>query len=307
MKSALDCIPCMVNHALHVSKMVTQCQETRKQIMKKTLEQIATIDFDSPPPEMARNLHAIIRDITGVDDPYQELKDMSTAIALQLLPELHTVVENSPDSFETIVRLVIAGNIIDFGADSYFELSTARDRVLEVLSMPLDLNAVRELKQKLDSARNILYLCDNCGEAVIDRLLIEPYKHKITIAVRGGAILNDVTPREAEHSGLYELASVVDNGDRSPGTVLKHVSDDFMRLFNSADLIISKGQGNFETLSDTDRPICFLLRIKCAEVLNHINDGELGSIQVINKNFHSRVPEINHLTRSCEPVPAEVC
>jgi uncharacterized protein with ATP-grasp and redox domains len=296
----------MVNHALHVSKMVTRCPETRKQIMKKTLEQIATIDFDSPPPEMARNLHAIIRGITGVDDPYEELKDMSTSIALQLLPELRAVVENSPDSFETIVRLVIAGNIIDFGADSDFQLSTARDRVLEVLSMPLDLNAVRELKQKLDSARNILYLCDNCGEAVIDRLLIEPYKDKITVAVRGGAILNDVTSREAEHSGLHELTRVIDNGDRSPGTVLKHVDDEFMRLFNSADLIISKGQGNFETLSDTDRPICFLLRIKCAEVLNHINDGELGSIQVINKNFHSSVrkPAV-HTAQCCEP--AEVC
>ncbi len=285
MKSALDCIPCMVDHALHVAKMVTECPETRKSIVKQILEQISTIDFDATPPEMARNIHAIVRGITGIDDPYKELKDMSTDIALQLLPEVREVVEKAENKFETIVRLTIAGNIIDFGADSHFELSTVKERIFEVLSMPIDLDAIELFRKKLESARKVLYLCDNCGEAVIDRLLIEPYKDKITVAVRGGAILNDVTTRDAERSGLHEVTEVIDSGDRSPGTVLKYVNDDFRKMFDSADLIISKGQGNFETLSDTDRPICFLLRVKCEEVSNTIGGDVLGSLQVINKNF----------------------
>ncbi len=285
MKSALECIPCMVGHVLQVSGMVTDCPDTRKKIVKKTMARIADIDFDSSPPEMARTLHQIIRDITGVDDPYRGLKDKSTEIALELLPELEKIVKNATDKFETIVRLVIAGNIIDFGADSNFKLSTAKDRVMEVLSMPLNLDAVKKLEAKINAAQNILYLCDNCGEAVIDRLLIQPYRDKITIAVRGGAILNDVTRREAELSGLYGLAPLIDSGDRTPGTVIKFANPVFREAFENADLIISKGQGNYETLSDTDRPVCFLLRVKCPEVAKNLSNAPLGSLHVINRNF----------------------
>ena len=283
MKSALECIPCMVEHSLHVAMMVTECQETRKSIIKNALARIADIDFDRSPPEMARDLHRIIRELTGVDDPYLILKDRSTEMALKLLPELREMAADN--DFETIVRLVIAGNIIDYGADSHFKLSTARERIIEVMDMSIDTAAISRFERKLASARRVLYLCDNCGETVIDRLLIEPFKEKITIAVRGGAILNDATRREAEMSGLHELAEIIDSGDRSPGTVLKHCSEAFLNAFENADLIISKGQGNFETLSDTTRPICFLLRVKCPEVARNLNGVRMGSLQVITKNF----------------------
>ena len=285
MKSALDCIPCMVSHVLQVSGMVTDCPDTRKKIVKQAMARIADIDFDSTPPEMARTIHQIVRELTGADDPYRELKDQSTKLALELLPELETMVETAADKFETIVRLVIAGNIIDFGADSNFQLSTAKKRIMEVLSMPIDREAIRRLHDKMMTAQHILYLCDNCGEAVIDRLLIRPYRHKITIAVRGGAILNDVTRREATQSGLDTLAPLIDSGDRTPGTVLKFTGKDFQAAFQAADLIISKGQGNYETLSDTDRPICFLLRVKCPEVAKYLDCASLGSLYVIPRNF----------------------
>jgi len=285
MKSAIACVPCMVEHAVHVAQMVSPDLVKQEQIVKQVMAQIAAIDFNTAPPEMARTIHTIIRGVTGVDDPYLEVKDQSTELTQSLLPELRQLVDAFSDPFETIVRLVIAGNIIDFGADQNFELQTARERVMEVLQMPIDTDAVKKLHRKLDASRRVLYLLDNCGEAVIDRLLIEPYRDRITIAVRGGAILNDITRREVESSGLAGLAPIIDSGDRTPGTALKFVTPEFRRCFEDADLIVSKGQGNYETLSDTDRPICFLLRVKCPEVAGFLNDAPLGSLQTIIRNF----------------------
>lgn len=284
MKSVIDCIPCMVEHTLHVARMVTDSDERRRQIIKTVLAEVARIDFESTPPEMARKIHGIIRDMTGVDDPYLALKDQSTEMATELLPILRNLVDAAEDRFETIVRMVIAGNIIDFGADRHFDLQTVRSRVMEVLHMPLDRTAVIRLQKAMAGAGKILYLLDNCGEAVIDRLLIEPYREKITVAVRGGAILNDITPREVEASGLLGLAPVIDSGDRTPGTALRYVSPEFRRCFDAADLIISKGQGNYETLSDTARPIFFLLRVKCPQVAEHLGQVPLGSLQIIPRN-----------------------
>jgi len=285
MKNAIACIPCMVDHTIHVAQMVTASEEQRQDIVKQVMSEIAAIDFNASPPEMARTIHGIIRRVAGVDDPYQELKDQSTALAVSLLPELRNLVAASDDPFETTVRLVIAGNIIDFGADRHFDLNNARQRVMEVLQMPLDHGAVKKLRHAMDNAGRILYLLDNCGEAVIDRLLIEQYRDRITLAVRGGAILNDITRREVAASGLEGLSPIIDSGDRTPGTVLRFVSPEFQKIFNSADLIISKGQGNYETLSDTPRPTCFLLRVKCPEVARFMKDAPLGSLQVVIRNF----------------------
>lgn len=284
MKSVIDCIPCMVEHTLHVARMVTDSDERRRQIIKTVLAEVARIDFESTPPEMARKIHGIIREMTGVDDPYLALKDQSTEMATELLPILRNLVDSAEDRFETIVRMVIAGNIIDFGADRHFDLQTVQTRVMEVLHMPLDRTAVIRLQTAMAGAGKILYLLDNCGEAVIDRLLIEPYREKITVAVRGGAILNDITPREVEASGLLGLAPVIDSGDRTPGTALRYVSPEFRRCFEAADLIISKGQGNYETLSETTRPIFFLLRVKCPQVAEHLEQAPLGSLQIIPRN-----------------------
>lgn len=285
MRSTLDCMPCFIEHAVHVARMVTSDEAKQLNIVNSVIKEMHLMDMAQTPPEMARMIHSIIRDVTGVDDAYRQIKDDSTEFALQLLPKLEEEIKNSDNPFETMVRLVIAGNIIDFGADIHFKLETAIDRIREALTAPFDTDSLEIMKNSMEKAKNILYLADNCGEAVFDRFLIEPFKEKITLAVRGYPILNDITPREVSMSGLSGLVKVIDTGDASPGVVLKYASPEFVKAFHAADLIISKGQGNFETLNDSDRPIIFLFRVKCMVISRLFDNIEKGSLRIIPRNI----------------------
>lgn len=282
MKIKIDCIPCLIEHAIHVAKMVTDDEMLRHVIVKKTLTDAGNMDLTLTPPEQARLIHQMIKAASGVNDPYQEVKDQSTEFALKLMPAVRDKIRNSANKFETIVRLVIAGNIIDYGIRD-FNLDNARKRIFEVFDMPIDFKAIDLLEKKMDEAKKIFYMADNCGEAVFDRLLIERYSDKITLGVRGEPILNDITPREIKASEL-DIVPYVHTGDNTPGVSLQHSSKEFIDEMRSADLLISKGQGNYETLSDYDQPIFFLLRAKCQIVADLIGNAKLGSLQVIPKN-----------------------
>ena len=283
MKITFDCIPCLIGHAVHVAKMVSDDDAVRHEIIKKTLADAREIDLTLTPPEQARLIHRIIKAASGVNDPYLEAKDRSTEFALKLMPAVREKIKDSNNKFETIIRLVIAGNIIDYGAIRDFDLDNARKRIFEVFNMPIDLNAIKLLEKKMDEAKKIFYMADNCGEAVFDRLLIERYSDKIILGVRGEPILNDITPREIKASEL-DLVPYVHTGDTTPGVSMRHSSKKFLNEMRSADLVIAKGQGNYETLNEYDRPIFFLLRIKCRIVADLIGRKE-GSLQVIHKNI----------------------
>ena len=284
MRITFDCIPCLVGHAIHVAKMVSDDEAVQYDIIKQTLAQSGEMDLGLTPPEQARLIHQIIKTASGVEDPYLEEKDRSTEFALKMMPTVREKIKNSKNKFETIVRLVIAGNIIDYGAIRDFDLASAQNRIFEVFDMDIDLDAIKKLEQAMDKAKKIFYMADNCGEAVFDRLLIERYSDKITLGVRGGPILNDLTPREIEASEL-DIVPYVHTGDMTPGVSLTHSSKDFIEEMRSADLVISKGQGNFETLNEYDRPIFFLLRVKCQIIADLIGNVNLGDLQVIPKNI----------------------
>jgi uncharacterized protein with ATP-grasp and redox domains len=131
---------------------------------------------------------------------------------------------------------------------------------------------IAEFAQAVEEAEDILYLTDNAGEVVFDRLLLEQLpRKKVTVAVRGKPVINDATMEDAEYVGLAEVARIIDNGSDAPGTILSDCSDTFRRRFERADLIISKGQGNYETLADCPRPIYFLLQVKCPIIARDLN------------------------------------
>ena len=175
--------------------------------------------------------------------------------------------------------------MIDYGVNPDFDLSQAEGAIREVSSLPCDLNALADLEQRIENAGNIIYVLDNCGEAVLDRLLLETMKDKVTIAVRGGAILNDITRKEIEASNLSDFR-VIDTGCNAPGAPLKLVSSEFLSALNSADLVIAKGQGNFESMEEDfhARPIYFLLRAKCPVIQNYLGVN-FGSLQIIGRNL----------------------
>ena len=283
MRSYLDCIPCFVRQALDSVRLITDNEQIHEQVMRETLRLACKMDLHQSPPAMAQKIHRIIRKLTGNQDPYRQLKKRFNRLALKMYPELKQRVETSADPFETSVRLAIAGNIIDLGVKSGLPESEVEKNIAESLTDPLDMKALEEFRNATAHAKDILYLGDNAGEIVFDRLLVEQLPCKnVTFVVKASPIINDATMEDAKMAGLTDMVSVIDNGSDAPGTILESCSQDFRRRFNEADLVISKGQGNYETLSGVDKNVFFILRAKCLVIARHLG-CEIGSL-VLAKN-----------------------
>jgi len=276
MRTYFDCIPCAIRQVLDAVRMITDDEAVHEQVVREALGLWRRMDLNLSPPAMAQKVHRMVRRITGAVDPYLEVKDRYNRLAMSLYPDLRRTVVGSSDPFETAVRLAIAGNIIDFGVNSTVEESTVEETIANSLTDPLDMEALACLKEAVAGADDILYLGDNTGEIVFDRLLVEQRPTgKVTLAVRGAPILNDAVMADAETVGLTDLVKVIDNGTDAPGTIIEKCSKSFRKQFEKADLVMAKGQGNFETLSETDKNIFFLLRPKCAVLARHL-DCPLG-------------------------------
>jgi uncharacterized protein with ATP-grasp and redox domains len=270
MRTALDCIPCFARQALEAARFVTDDPIVHERILRDVLSAAAEMDLAQCPPIVAQRIHRQLRETTGVDDPYQAVKDRFNRMALHMLPKLRTKVRKAADPLGMALRLAIAGNVIDLGVNGGITEDQVRQAIADTLTEPSH-GDVEAFRQAVEKARSILYLADNAGEIVFDRLLIERLPAgRVTVAVRGRPVLNDATMADAEAAGLCDVAEVVDNGSDAPGTILGDCSESFRRRFAEADLIIAKGQGNFETLSHEAADIFFLFKAKCPVIADHI-------------------------------------
>jgi hypothetical protein len=231
-------------------------------------------------PEIQRELNEEFRVLSGINDPFALEKSESNDVADLLYREWKPKVLASPDSFDMALRLAIAGNIMDYGAANSFDIHKT---IKKVLTSTFAIDKSKQLKQKMSQAKSILYLGDNAGEIVFDKLFIEILRHPdLTYVVRGGVTLNDATLKDAESTGMMSVAKVISNGFNAPSTVLEKSSDEFLAHYQSTDLIISKGQGNLEGLiHEKDSRCFFLLMVKC-EVMAEFLKVEKGSIVVLN-------------------------
>ena len=262
MQTKLDCYSCLVRQALSASRFAGMDDEGQRAVMNRALFELQNLNGSSTPPETVNKVYSAIAEVTGGLDLFREVKARSTREALQLYPELKKVINKAENRFETAVRLAIAGNIIDFAASETYDL---KDSVRRVLEQPLTENAVPALKAEIDRAGWLLYIADNAGETVFDRLLIEeicPSK-RVVYVVRGGAILNDATIEDAFAAGIEHVAEIKTTGYRGLGVIFKHSSPEFLKLWDEAPLIIAKGMANYETLSDQGSRVFFLLQVKC--------------------------------------------
>jgi damage-control phosphatase, subfamily I len=232
----------------------------QRTVLLETLDILRSLPEGATPPQIGAKVHRLVREITGNDDPYKTIKQVSTEKALSLLPKLRTLVSTAEDPLEAAIRVSIAGNIIDLGPNPDYDLW---DVVQKVQHQPLAINDLAELKQHLATVDSVLYLGDNAGETVFDKVLIENLDKPVTYVVKGGPVLNDATREDALAAGLDAVAEIIGNGARISGTVLAECSPAFKQAFNEADLILAKGMGNYETLSTVDAPIFFLLQVKC--------------------------------------------
>ncbi len=264
MKTFLECVPCLVGQALGAVRFVTDDELIHEEVLRKVMAKASEMDLSMTPPEMGQEIHRLIRQITGNKDPYRDIKDYSNQLALQIYPRLKERVGHSADSFETAVRVAIAGNIIDFAKMNDLDDAKIHQAIEDSFTATLSKSAVNDLRNAIDKSKNILYIGDNAGEIVFDRLLLEQLPcEKIMFVVRGSPVINDATMEDAHKTGLSEVVKVIDNGSDAPGTIVETCSEQFRKCFDEADLIIAKGQGNYETLSDVDKDIFYLFKVKC--------------------------------------------
>lgn len=285
MKTYQECISCFRKQALESLRRSNATNEQYESAMKEVDKELDKIDTLVSPPETAQKIYHIIRNITGVIDPYAADKDRFNRFAMKLLPRLGHSIDGANDMFAAKVKFVIAANIIDFGKHNHLTEDDVVKCFDAAMEQPVDYEAIDRLRKAVGEAKNILYLCDNTGEIVFDRLLMEAMPlQKITCAVRGGPIINDATMEDAEFTGITSVVKTIHNGFDAPGTVLDKCSEEFRSAYNAADVVISKGQGNYETLSDIeDKRIFFLLQVKCPEVSKGIG-LPVGTFVVMDNN-----------------------
>ena len=271
-------MPCVLSQALEAVRFVTDDEAVHEKVLRGVLRMVSTMDLSKPPIAMGQHVHRLIRGLADDDDPYREVKDRFNRAALCLYPELKQRVERSPDPLETAVRLAIAGNVIDFGMNRNLQESDVHAAIEQATEAPIDQDTIGTFRKAMSDASSILYLGDNTGEIVFDRLLVEQMPlEKVTFVVRGSPVINDATMDDARAAGLAEIVEVIDNGSDAPGTLLESCSEVFRKRFEAADLILSKGQGNYETVSHIPKKIFVLLKAKCPVIARDLG-CEVGTM-----------------------------
>lgn len=271
MKTYLDCYPCFLRQALDAARYAGADDDRQRAILDLVLDTLRSLDPASTPPEIGDAIHRIVRQETGGRDPYAGAKEEATQQALSLYPRLKTLVAEASDPLQVAVRLAIAGNIIDLAPSSSYDLWATVERVLD---QPFAVDDSHAFSRALSSTDGLLYLADNAGETVFDRVLIESLDVPVVYAVKGGPVLNDATLDDAESAGLDRVSKVVSTGSDAPGTVLGLCSAEFRRRYDEAQMIVAKGQANYETLSGEGERLFFLLQTKC-----HVIAEDVGAPQ----------------------------
>lgn len=255
-----ECIVCRMRQALDVCNFVGADELTKQSILKRVMEILIEGIEDDSPDGVGFLIQTELKRLTNHDDPYKKVKAESIQKALELYPALLQLVKNSYQPLKTAVELCLAGNVIDFGPSNNYDIELAVRQVMEAEKNFFDFE---EFTQELYNARTVLVLGDNAGETVFDRLLMEHVDKHLYYAVKGEAVLNDAIFEDAVASGIDQVAEIINNGSPMSGTFLPRCSPQFKELFYSADMVISKGQANFETLIDEKRRIFFLFKVKC--------------------------------------------
>lgn len=274
MRVDFDCYPCFFQQAINVAGMISVDEKLMKDILVEVSRLIPTISEGITPPQIGREVYRLVSRLTGIEDPYKEAKKKCTDQALSLYPALKETVASSPDRLMTAVRVAIAGNVIDFGSNMAFDLD---EDVQSILAQEFAIYHFQEFQKSLAKAKRILFIADNAGECVFDRILIEEIRKPVIYVVRAKPIINDAMLEDALAAGIDDVAEIISSGTDAPGNILPLCSAEFLQVYRDADFIISKGQGNYEGLSEETRPIFFLLKAKCRVIAKHIG-VEQGSI-----------------------------
>jgi len=305
-----------MDHGLGIARRTGMDEAQQREVLNRVAKMLPEFSSDATPPEMSLQINRMIRGITDEPDPFADEKEQSNRIALEAAPSVRDLIARSKHPLLTAIEFAIAGNSIDLGVSTDLDISQALQKLVDDEEARIGAEntanfALPELKEDLSKANSaekeasggfsekgrdrgleggrgaLLYVADNAGEIVFDMLFIEALKREyphldITVAVRAAPIINDATLEDAERIGLTKLVPVIPSGSEAPGTLLSMCTREFMDLFETADVVIAKGQGNYETLSDVERSIYLLFKTKCKVIARH-SGSEVGDIMLVRK------------------------
>lgn len=267
MKIRRDCIICILNQIIRVSDYLNLSESKKDIILKKVLYRAAEYDYKQlTAPEFSEILYDIVIAETKISDPYEDLKKEQNNLILKNSEKFKKKINTSHDPLYSAAKFALAGNIIDYGGVQTFDLN-----LNDLDKIKIDIDEFKNFKKKLINCKTLLYIADNAGEAVFDKFFIEQiiknHKNmKIYYAVKSKPAINDMTIKDMGNIGISEFAEVIESGMGMAGTIISKTTNEFRNIFNCSDIVISKGQGNFETLHDETRDILFIFKVKCSVV-----------------------------------------
>ena len=283
MKTDLECTQCIILQALNVLKLDSHDEKTSQEFLKIILKEMDKIDYQDSPAANSNFIYHKYSQFTGLQDPYLDIKVSINNAALEIYPELEEIVENSPDPMYTSARAAVAGNEIDFGVHlSGKKRPDLKGIIEEIRNKPLSHDDFPTFAKDLKDARKVLYLSDNAGEIVFDKLFINQIiksGKEVVLVVKSAPILNDATADDIKHVGLDKLVKIVETGNNCIGVNFNQISQELLDELEDSDIIISKGQANFESLDEIkNKKIFFLLKAKCEIIARELGVNHLDVV-----------------------------
>jgi damage-control phosphatase, subfamily I len=275
-----ECIGCIIAQSKRVCDAINADKTLSANILRYVETALQDADYTLSPPIIAAPLYEEMGRLAQSDDLYKHQKQHASAQAKSYLPFLEETIQHSDDSLTAILKTAVVGNVIDLAAEVSFDLHEA---IMSVFHTPFAHDDTQRLRTELSHAKRLLYIGDNAGEHIFDALAIRSLQTlypslSITYMVRGNPIINDVTMSEAQEAGIDTLCTLMNSGVPTPGFVYELATDEARKSFDTADLIIAKGMGNYECMTPLRRTnICFLLKVKCSVVAASL-DREIGDI-----------------------------
>jgi len=278
----------MFRQGLNTVKLLTSDAEVHMRVLNRIADWSKQLSLDNSPAVNSKPVYLIVSEVTGNKDPYAQQKKETNVAALLLLPELRKFVRKSPDPLDAAIHVAVAGNIIDMGIGHSFDFNREVEEILDIMRQQLGISALPDFRKELGRGKNLLYLADNAGEIVFDRLLVEEILNtgtKVTVAVKSAPIINDATMHDARIAGLTKLVKVIETGGNDVGINWNNVSKEFMMAVRTSDIILAKGHGNFETCDERPENFYFLLKTKCDMVADKLK-VKLGTL--VFKRSHKK-------------------
>lgn len=274
------CVSCIINQSAKVSSAIDADPKLTKKLTSTVEELSKNFSFEQNPPEIASYVYEKMAEIANKQDLYDEVKELSTHKAQSFVPLLKEKLLHSENKLLTATKIAVAGNVIDLAAAVEFSLEEELDKIFHT---DFAHNDLKQFEKELSKAKDVVVLGDNVGEHIFDYMFVETLQElypdiEFSYMVRGNPIINDVTMKEAKECGFDNLCNLVDSGVNTPGFTYNRANEQSQKLFDEADVVISKGMGNYECLTPSHREkICFLLKVKCNVVANSLTK-EVGDI-----------------------------